>query len=79
MKPRSIIDLENTITKKENNYFKEKIIKQEEDYNKNSYFFGYGGHIIHLKGQIWITFYNYLYNNFYHNKNKLLNYFNNDK
>ena len=38
MKPRSIIDLENTITKKENNYFKEKIIKQEEDYNKTVIF-----------------------------------------
>ena len=42
--------------------------------------YGYGGHIVQMKGKVWIVFYEYLYDNLYKlvNKNKLLDYFNND-
>ena len=75
MKARNIEDLENIISKNENQYLKEKITKEENNYYNN---YGYGGHVLYLKGKTWSYFYNYLYNNLYENKNKLLNYFNND-
>lgn len=76
MKARSITDLEN-------NYLKEKILKKEAEYYNKNYLYGYGGHIVQMKGKVWIVFYDYLYDNLYksinENKNKLLSYFNNDK
>ena len=79
MQARNIKDLENVL--KENKYCKEKILKKEAEYYNKNYLYGYGGHIVQMKGKVWIVFYEYLYDNLYKlvNKNKLLDYFNNDK
>jgi len=63
MKARNIDDLENIILKDENKYLKEKILHQEKAYYYNNYY-GYGGHVLQLKGKTWIYFYNYLHNYF---------------
>lgn len=79
MQARNIKDLENIL--KENKYCKEKILKKEAEYYNKNYLYGYCGHIVQMKGKVWIVFYEYLYDNLYKlvNKNKLLDYFNNDK